>query len=61
MGAVSGDFLESFIKRVGMVKDSGIIFPGHGGMIDRVYYIYTYIFIIHIYIFILYQYININI
>lgn len=36
IGAVCGDSLESFIKRVGMVKDSGMLFPGHGGMMDRV-------------------------
>ena len=32
---VIGDICESFIKRLGNVKDSGSFFTGHGGVLDR--------------------------
>src|SRR5690606_19883845 len=36
LSSVFGDMSDCYLKRAAEVKDSGNIFPGHGGVLDRV-------------------------
>ncbi len=53
VAATTGDLTESMLKRSINVKDSGKIFPGHGGILDRFDSVLIAVPIVFIYIFLI--------